>query len=155
MGLDMPKTYFFDCSKKTDIKEVINYFSEYPLIIKPSDVVEYHNLDIVLDKVFKVYEESELEETINKIKNANYSGTLIIQEFIPGDDSQLFDSLFYVGKDKKAKLATFAQIGLQERTPTGIGNCTVLVNGFDEHGYKDEIIYKLKEFIEKNIKNKD
>lgn len=149
MGLDMPKTYFFDCSKKTDIKEVINYFSEYPLIIKPSDVVEYHNLDIVLNKVFKVYEESELEETINKIKNANYSGTLIIQEFIPGDDSQLFDSLFYVGKDKKAKLATFAQIGLQERTPTGIGNCTVLVNGFDEHGYKDEIIYKLKEFIEK------
>ncbi len=149
MGLDMPKTYFYNCSKEIGVDSVINYFSEYPLIIKPSDVVEYHNLDIVLDKVFKVYEESELEKTISKIKNANYKGTLIVQEFIPGDDSQLFDSLFYVGKDKKAKLATFAQIGLQERTPTGIGNCTVLVNGFDEHGYKDEIIYKLKEFIEK------
>ena len=149
MGLDMPLTYFYKCNQNDNIENVKKYFKEYPIIIKPSDGVEYHHLDEVLDKVYKVYNDEKLEEVIKKIENAGYNNTLIIQEFIPGDDSALFDSLFYVGKDKEAKLATFAQIGLQEHTPTGIGNCTVLVNGFDEHGYKEEIVYKLKEFIEK------
>ena len=149
MGLDMPLTYFYKCNHNDNIENVNKYFKEYPIIIKPSDGVEYHHLDEVLDKVYKVYNDEKLEEVIKKIENAGYNNTLIIQEFIPGDDSALFDSLFYVGKDKEAKLATFAQIGLQEHTPTGIGNCTVLVNGFDEHGYKEEIVYKLKEFIEK------
>lgn len=149
MGLDMPKTYIYHCNQNEDINKIKNYFKEYPIIIKPSNGVEYHKLDGEgLAKVYKAHTKEELEKIIKKIEQAGYNNNLIIQEFIPGDDSALFDSIFYVGKDKKAKLATFAQIGLQEHTPTGIGNCTVLVNGFDEHGYKEEIIYKLKEFIE-------
>lgn len=150
MGIDMPKTFIFPCNQNKNINEIKEYFKEYPLIIKPSDGVEYHSLeDTSLAKVYKAHTEEELEKIIKKIEKAGYNKNLIIQEFIPGDDSALFDSIFYVGKDKKAKLATFAQIGLQEHTPTGIGNCTVLVNGFDEHGYKEEIIDRLKEFIEK------
>lgn len=150
MGLDMPKTYIYPCNKNESIQKIKNYFKEYPIIIKPSDGVEYHKLDGEgLAKVYKAHSEEELEKIIKKIENAGYNKNLIIQEFIPGDDSALFDSIFYVGKDKKAKLATFAQIGLQEHTPTGIGNCTVLVNGYDEHGYNEEIVYKLKDFIEK------
>ena len=149
MGIDMPKTYIYPCNQNKDINEINNYFSEYPIIIKPSDGIEYHHLDEVLDKVYKAKNYEELKNIIKKIEKAGYNNNLIIQEFIPGDDSALYDSLFYVGKDNKAKLATFAQIGLQEHTPTGIGNCTVLVNGFDEHGYKEELVYKLKEFIEK------
>ena len=149
MGIDMPETYIYKCNQNDDINRIKNYFKEYPIIIKPSDGVEYHSLDTVLDKVYKVYNDEELEKVILKIENAGYNKNLIIQEFIPGDDSALFDSIFYVGQNKKAQIATFAQIGLQEHTPTGIGNCTVLVNGFDEHGYKEELIYKLKEFLEK------
>ena len=149
MGIDMPKTYIYKCNQKDDINKIKDNFKEYPIIIKPSDGVEYHSLDTVLDKVYKVYNDEELENVILKIEKAGYNKNLIIQEFIPGDDSALFDSIFYVGKNKKAQIATFAQIGLQERTPTGIGNCTVLVNGFDEHGYKEELIYKLKDFLEK------
>jgi len=149
MGLDMPETLIYKCNQNDNINKIKEHFKEYPIIIKPSDGVEYHKLDIVLDKVYKVYNEKELEEVILKIEKAGYNNNLIIQEFIPGDDSALFDSIFYVGKNKKAQIATFAQIGLQEHTPTGIGNCTVLVNGFDEHGYKEELVYKLKEFLEK------
>lgn len=150
MGLDMPKTFIYKCNQNQDKKEIKEFFNEYPIIIKPSDGVEYHKLDSKgLAKVYKVHNSEELENIIIKIEKAGYNKNLIIQEFIPGDDSALFDSIFYIGKDKKAKFATFAQIGLQEHTPTGIGNCTVLVNGFDEHGYKEEIVYKLKDFIEK------
>ena len=149
MGLDMPKTYIYKCNQNDDIIKIKEFFKEYPLIIKPSDGVEYHYLEETLDKVYKAKTENELEQIILKIEKAGYKNNLIIQEFIPGDDSALFDSIFYVGKNKKAQIATFAQIGLQEHTPTGIGNCTVLVNGFDEHGYKEELIYKLKDFLEK------
>ena len=149
MGIDIPETYIYKCDEKENINKIKEKFKEYPIIIKPSDGVEYHNLEVILDKVYKVYNSEELEKTILKIKEAGYRNNLIIQEFIPGDDSALFDSIFYVGKNKKAQIATFAQIGLQERTPTGIGNCTVLVNGFDEHGYKEELIYRLKDFLEK------
>ena len=149
MGLDMPKTYIYHCNKsKKDVNNINKFFNEYPLIIKPSDGVEYHKLEITLDKVYKVYNEKELKSTIKTVEDAGYNGNLIIQEFIPGDDSELFDSIFYVGTNKKAQIATFAQIGLQERTPTGIGNCTVLVNGYSTHGYDEEHIYKLKSFLE-------
>lgn len=149
MGLDMPDTLIYKCNQNDDVNKIKTYFKEYPIIIKPSDGVEYHHLEETLDKVYKAKNEEELEKIIIKIEKAGYNNNLIIQEFIPGDDSQLFDSIFYVGKNKKAQIATFAQIGLQEHTPTGIGNCTVLVNGYDEHGYKEELIYKLKEFLEK------
>lgn len=149
-GIDMPKTYIYPCNKREDINKIKKYFEEYPIIIKPSDGVEYHKLDGEgLAKVYKVNTEEELEKIIRKIERAGYHKNLIIQEFIPGDDSALFDSIFYVGKDKKSRFATFAQIGLQEHTPTGIGNCTVLINGYDEHGYKEEVVYKLRKFIEK------
>lgn len=149
MELDMPETLIYKCNQNDDINKIKEYFKEYPIIIKPSDGVEYHHLEETLDKVYKVYNDEELEKVILKIEKAGYNKNLIIQEFIPGDDSALFDSIFYVGKNKKAQIATFAQIGLQEHTPTGIGNCTVLVNGFDENGYKEELVYKLKEFLEK------
>lgn len=149
MGLDMPKTYIYECNNDKDyIKKIREIFKEYPLIIKPSNGVEYHKLDIVLDKVYKAYNEKELMGIICKIEESGYKDNLIIQEFIPGGDYLLFDSIFYVGKNKKAQIATFAQIGLQERTPTGIGNCTVLVNGFSQYGYSDEFLYKLKIFLE-------
>ena len=78
------------------INKIKEKFKEYPIILKPSDGVEYHHLDKVLDKVYKIYNENELEKVIKKIETAGYNNTLIIQEFIPGDDSALFDSLFYL-----------------------------------------------------------
>ncbi len=146
-GLDFPKTYIYSCNGSSAISSVKEHFSLYPLIIKPSEGVIYHEID-GLAKVYKIQDENQLEEVIHKIEAAGYKDNLIIQEFIPGDDSALHDCLFYCTKDKKAKVATFAQIGLQEHTPTGIGNCTVLVNGFAEHGIPEEFIYKLKDFLE-------
>ena len=147
--LDMPKTYVYKCSTGQVIDDKIIEEFMYPLIVKPGNSVEYHNHRFEgMYKVYKVFSKEELLEAIKKIEASGYKENLVIQEFIPGDDCALFDSIFYCGKDKKVKLMTFAQIGLQERNPTGIGNCTFLVNGFDEHGYKEDIVYKLKDFME-------
>lgn len=142
---DMPKTFIYSCKKRNlDIKDM-----SYPLIIKPADGHEYYNLDFLgQNKVFKIKDENVLKSTISLIENAGYKGSLIIQEFIPGDDSCLFDSMFYVNSKSKAEHATFAQIALQEHTKTGVGNCTVLLNGFSEYGNCEQIVLKAKEFLE-------
>ena len=48
----------------------------------------------------------------------------------------------------KACLASFAQVGLQEHGPTAIGNATVLINNYNEYKNTNQIINKLKNFLE-------
>ena len=148
--LEFPKTYIYKCQKDTEvIQDNIAEFM-FPIIIKPGDGVSYYNHPFEEQaKVYKVNSLEEINSIINKINASGYDKNLIIQEFIPGGDDQLFDSIFFCNKNKKAQLATFAQIGLQEHTSTGIGNCTVLVNGYNEHGVPTEQINKMKNFLEK------
>ena len=53
------------------------------------------------------------------------------QEYIPGDDSHLFDAVVYCDKNRKTKLVSFAQIGLQEHSKNMVGNAAVLINGYN------------------------
>lgn len=149
--LEFPKTFIFSClENKKILKKDINDF-RFPIIIKPGDGVEYYKHKFKGQaKVYKLNNFKEVEDTIKTILNSGYKGNLVIQEFIPGGDDQLFDSIFYCDKNHKVKLVSFAQIGLQEHTHTGVGNCTVLVNGYNEHGNYDEQIEKMKKFLEKN-----
>lgn len=150
-NLDFPKTYIYECNKKNTIskKDIKDFL--FPIIIKPGDGVIYYKHKFEGQaKVYKVNSFDELKAIISKIVNSGYDRKLIIQEFIPGDDDQLFDSILYCDKNHHVKLVSFAQIGLQEHTHTGIGNCTVLINGYNEHGNYDEQIQKMKKFLEDN-----
>lgn len=143
--LDFPKTIYYNCSEKPEIA----YDFAYPVIIKPSNVIEYNHISFEgKNKIYKVNSEEELVEIVNTIANNGYTDTLILQEFIPGDDSYLFDSVVYCGKDKKVKLISFAQIGLQEHSKTMVGNAAVLINGFNQYGDHSEMVEKIKTFME-------
>jgi len=147
---EIPKTYIYQCGQNETIDDEKIEQLTYPLIVKPGNNIEYHNHKFEgMFKVFKVFSKEELVEVIKKIEDSGYKSKLVVQEFIPGDDCALFDSVFYCSKDKKVQLMTFAQIGLQERNPGGIGNCTLLVNGFSEHGYDEKIVEPLKKFMER------
>lgn len=144
--IDMPLTYIYKCNTKLDLNEINKFM--YPIIIKPGNGVNYYEHEFIGQaKVYKVNNENELKEVVEKIEKSGYNDNLIIQEFIPGDDSLLFDSILYVNTNSEVELMSFAQIALQEHTPTGIGNCTVLVNGYNEYGNTDIIKDKLKKFL--------
>lgn len=126
--LTFPKTIYFDAKKD----KIENIKIQFPLVLKPANVVKYNHVDFVgKNKIYKIDNQSELEKTINIIKNSEYDDRLIIQEFIPGDDSYLFDSVVYVDKNSKCKVISFAQIGMQERTKSMVGNAALLINGFN------------------------
>ena len=140
-SLSFPITYYFDVTKDSLIPTMT-----YPMILKPADVVSYNHLSFQgKNKIYKIESEEELLNTINRIKSAGYQEKLILQEYIPGDDSYLFDSVVYVSKSGKVKVISFAQIGLQERSKSMVGNAACLINGFntfkvDTSNMKENII---------------
>ena len=146
-GLNFAKTVYYDCKEKETAPIPADMY--YPLIIKPSNGIEYgkHHFE-GQPKVFKATTPDNAVNFIDKVKASGYEDTLIVQEFIPGDDSYLFDCVFYVNTKGNAELATFAQIGLQEHSPSAIGNCTVLMNGYNAFGGTDETVAELKKFLE-------
>ena len=143
--LDFPLTVYYNCSNPSEISDEFTY----PVIIKPSNVIEYNHISFEgKNKIYKVNSKEELTQIVNTIVENGYKDTLILQEFIPGDDSYLFDSVVYCGKDKKVKFISFAQIGLQEHSKTMVGNAAVLINGFNQYGDNSEMINKIRTFME-------
>ena len=143
--LDLPKTVYFDCKSDADVPDDLSY----PVIVKPANVILFNHITFKgKRKIYRLQNEEQLKKVIGYFKNSEYDDTLIIQEYIPGDDSHLFDAVVYVGKDKRAKLCSFAQIGLQEHSPRMIGNAAVLINGYSQFGGVDEQIEKIVSFME-------
>ena len=142
--IDLPKTIYYNLKK--DQKLDINF--SYPLIIKAANVVEYRKLHFEgQNKIYKVKSKEELEKIINTIKIGGYQDTLIIQEYIEGDDSCLFDSVIYADTKGSVKRITLAQIGLQEHKKDLVGNAAVLINGYNQYEEKN-IIERIKQFSE-------
>lgn len=146
--LSKPQTYIYNIYDKLSNEKI--YQLGFPLILKPSDGILYHEHEFERQhKVYKIKDYDELLEIIEVIKNSGYTGNLILQKYIKGDDSHLFDCIAYLDRYGKVKLMTFAQIGLQEHTITGIGNATVLVNGYSSFGNTSYFVEHLRNLLEK------
>lgn len=144
-SINIPNTYYFDCSKESKFNQKVNY----PIILKPSNVIMYNHLSFEgKNKIYKIENKKELDKTITNIIKSGYTDKLIIQDFIPGDDSYLFDAVAYVSKDKKVKILSLAQIGLQEHSKNMVGNAAVLINGYYQYGNIEEIENQMKTFLE-------
>ena len=63
-------------------------------------------------KVYRVETREELNDVINKVNASGYMEDLIIQDYIPGDDTYMWDSVFYMSSKGKAQLSTLAQVVL-------------------------------------------
>lgn len=144
--LDFPKTIYYACDERQDIPCDLMY----PIIVKPSNVVIYNHINFKeKKKIYKIESEEELKRVIDLIVKAGYNDTLILQEFIPGDDSHLFDAVIYADRNKKVSLISFAQIGLQEHAENMVGNAAILMNGYNNHdGNVMEMVQKIKNFME-------
>src|SRR5699024_11055197 len=105
---------------------------KYPMILKPANVVLYNHVPFEgKKKIYKIASEDELKETIALLKNSPYQDKMILQEFIPGNDSYLFDSVVYVDRMGRVNVISFVEIGIQERTKSMVGNAAALINGLN------------------------
>lgn len=138
--IDIPTTIFYDCKTDGDFEQDMMY----PVIIKPSNGIEYSRHPFEGQaKVFKVESKEEVQKVIDMIKNSGYKDQLIIQDYIPGEDTAMWDSVVYVNSKGETQFVSFAQVVLQEHTKTAIGNYTALITRYNE-----EVMMKLRGFLE-------
>lgn len=139
-NIDFPNTFVH----KKDMGSNFELQFESPFILKPSNSVEYweHPYD-GQKKVYKIKTKKELNETIQQIYLSGYNDSLIIQDFIPGDDSYMRVLTSYSGKDKKVKLMSLGHVLLEEHTPHGLGNHAVIINE-----YNQKLLEQLSDFLE-------
>lgn len=139
-GIDTPTTYFYSCKDPNPFNEKV----QFPVIIKPSDGVQYYRHPFEgLQKIYKVDTYEEINRIITMVKGSGYEEDLIIQDFIPGDDTYMWDAVYYGDRNGKAQLITLGQVVLQERLMTAIGNYTALITRYNE-----ELMLKLAHFLE-------
>lgn len=99
-----------------------------PYICKPSNGVAYWAHPFPgNEKVFFLPDRAALETILDKVYAAGYLDSMIIQEFIPGDDSHMRVLTCYSDADAKVKLMCLGHVLLEEHTPHGIGNHAVII----------------------------
>lgn len=144
--IDLPKTRYFDCAA---VEDNLDFDLQFPIIVKPANVIKFKHMNFYgKKKIYRLQTKEELMEVIGYFRDGGYDDILIIQEYIPGDDSHLFDAVVYCDKNAKVKLVSFAQIGLQEHGQSMIGNAAVLINGYSQYEGVDEMIEKIRQFME-------
>lgn len=139
-GIDTPKTIFYDCQEAGDL---VHDF-EFPVVVKPSDVVAYQMAGLhSVNKLHFVDNQAQLDHVLNEVVEGGYRSDLIIQEYIPGDDSYMWDSIYYGSSKGDAQLITLAQVILQERKSHLVGAYTALMTRYNE-----DLMDNLASFLE-------
>ncbi len=139
-GIVYPGTFIYDRSMGDSFKLPFGF----PVIVKPSNGIKYWQHEFPSQKkVYKLKSEEELKAVIKQVYEAGYDDQLIIQDFIPGEDSNLRVMICYSGTDRKVKLMSLAHVVLEEHTPHGLGNTAVLMNE-----YNPELSEMLRNFLD-------
>ena len=108
-----------------------------------------HLLD--LDPDFRLCDEGEaqvlmarvLEEVLDKVYAAGYPDTMIIQDFIPGDDSYMRVLTNYSDRNGRVTMMCLGHVLLEEHSPHGIGNHAVIITEEDQ-----ALELKIKDLLE-------
>ena len=139
-GIDHPGTFVY----RREMGHTFDLPFDPPYICKPSNGVHYWEHDFPgSEKVFKLETREALEATLDKVYAAGYPDAMIIQEFIPGDDSYMRVLTCYSDEHAQIKLQCLGHVLLEEHTPHGIGNHAVILTEPN-----DELCEKLRAFLE-------
>ena len=139
-GLDFPKTIMIDFESRENY--IIDF--DFPIMLKPADSISYANINFPgKKKAYKLDNEKQLEVAIYEIYSSEYRGELIIQEYIPGDDSLVYVLNTYSNQKGKVKLMALGNVLLQNPFPTEIGNYVAIMSD-----YNMELYDKMQRFLE-------
>lgn len=137
-GLPIPETIFHYPQDDYD-----QSFINFPAIVKPSTAVGWKGLDFAeYEKVYYVKDQNELVKILKAIQKTAYTSPLIIQEYIQGDDTNLWDIVTYSNSLGKVEFINMGQVLLQEPAKTMVGNYTAVVSR-----YKPEFMKRIVDFL--------
>lgn len=138
LGIKYPKTATMDCSQGVQsvggfVNSLTETGLEYPLILKAGDGAAWANTRFPgRRKVHFLYEPQQLADVITHAINAGYRGSLIIQQFIPGPDSNLRILTHFRDRTGQNVLTGLAEVIVEDHAPGLEGNSRALVAVADE-----------------------
>jgi len=139
-GLPHPTTFIY----RRGMGEEITLPFEYPVVVKPANQVAYwKNPFPGQKKVYKAGRSQELFQIVSRIYSSGYRDNLIIQDFVPGDDTFMRVLTCYSSRSGKVKLAALGHVLLEEHTPHGIGNHAAIINVEN-----DALVNKVRKFLD-------
>jgi D-aspartate ligase len=100
----------------------------YPLIAKAASSADYQ--DVVFPgkkKVFEIGTPAELDALWVSLRDAGFRGRFVVQDMVPGDDTQMRSITAYVDSRGEITLLCSAHVLLEEHTPSGLGNPAAMV----------------------------
>ena len=128
-GIDHPATFIYDKSMGHDFQLPWGP----PYIAKPADSVAYWACgDHSLAKVYICQSWEELLEALDHVYAAGYQDHMVLQEFIPGDDSYMRVLTNYSDRSGRVTMMCLGHVLLEEHSPHGIGNHAVIITEHDQ-----------------------
>ena len=128
-GIDHPDTFIY----RPEMGHDFTLPFQPPYICKPANGVAYWEHPFPgNEKVFICRDRQHLETVLDKVYASGYPDTMIIQDFIPGDDSYMRVLTNYSDRNGKVKFMCLGHVLLEEHSPHGIGNHAVIITEHDE-----------------------
>lgn len=124
VGVDYPTTFVH--KKEMGLEVEAPFEGRY--VVKPSNGIEYWRHPYETQK--KVYIEDTWDDVIRvlgDIYGSGYDDSVIIQNFIPGDDTYMHVLTNYSDKNGQVKMMCLGHVLLEEHTPHGLGNHAVII----------------------------
>lgn len=116
----------------------------FPVAMKAADSDAWLSVDFPgRKKAFIIQNPDELDTLIQQSYKAGYQGEMIIQDFIPGDDSRMRVLNAYVDQHHKVRMMFLGHPLLEDPTPEAIGNYAAILPD-----YQEEIFSPIKAFLE-------
>ena len=141
-GMDFPKTVIIKDASETNKLFALPF--QYPIIVKPSSSIRYwQNPFDGMKKVYKADTPEKAKEIAETIFASGYDDSLIIQDFIPGDDSRMYVLTAYCNQNAEVKMMCLGHVLLEEHTPKGIGNHVAILTE-----YHEELMNTVRAFLE-------
>ena len=128
-GIDHPETFVYDASMGHDF--VLPW--KGPYVAKPANGVSYWATGCQeLKKAYICDTREELLAALDEVYAAGYPDKMILQEFIPGDDTYMRVLTNYSDTYGKVKLMCLGHVLLEDHSPHGIGNHAVIITEHDQ-----------------------
>lgn len=117
---------------------------KFPIAMKPADSAAWLDIDFPgRKKAFVIETPDELDLLINLAYDAGYQAEMILQDFIPGDDSHMRVLNAYVDQHHRVRMMFLGHPLLEDPTPEAVGNYAAIIPDYNE-----EICLKIKDFLE-------
>ena len=109
---------------------------EFPVIVKAASSAEYLPARFKgFDKVYLLNSQDEVNGLFSRLREAGFTGTMLVQQPIFGDDTHKRSLTLYFDRNGRLTLSTGAQVLLEDHKPDMIGNpVTMVTRPFDVTG---------------------